>query len=95
MLELAIRLGEGERVEIEIRDNGVGMSRETVDRLLQSVGGDAPQFGGKRHSTGLGTHNVFKRLHLFFDGEEQIEIDSAEGAGTAVRFTLPLRVGIS
>ncbi|WP_339301571.1 sensor histidine kinase [Paenibacillus sp. FSL K6-2441] len=95
VLELAIRLGEGDRVEIEIRDNGVGMSRETVDRLLQSVRGDAPQMGGKRHSTGLGTHNVFKRLHLFFDGEEQIEIDSEEGAGTAVRFTLPLRVGIS
>ncbi|WP_068787180.1 sensor histidine kinase [Paenibacillus phocaensis] len=96
VLELMIRQGKGEedQVEIEIRDNGVGMSRETVSKLLQSVRGEAPRFGGKGQSTGLGTHNVFKRLHLFFDGQERIAIDSEEGAGTAVSFTLPLRTGL-
>jgi sensor histidine kinase YesM len=94
VLELVIRLGGEDKVEIEIRDNGVGMSRETVNTLLQSVRGDAPRFGGKGQSTGLGTHNVFKRLHLFFDGQERIAIDSEEGAGTAVRFTLPLRTSM-
>lgn len=94
VLELAIRLGKEDQVEIEIRDNGVGMSRETVNKLLQSVREEAPRFGGKGQSTGLGTHNVFKRLHLFFDGQEDIAIDSEEGAGTVVRFTLPLRTGM-
>lgn len=94
VLELAIRLGKEDQIEIEIRDNGVGMSRETVNKLLQSVREEAPRFGGKGQSTGLGTHNVFKRLHLFFDGQEDIAIDSEEGAGTVVRFTLPLRTGM-
>ncbi|RRJ64071.1 sensor histidine kinase [Paenibacillus oralis] len=91
VLQLAIRLSEQGDVEIEIRDNGAGMSRETVERLLRSVREEAPRFGGKGHSTGLGTHNVFKRLHLFFDGRQRIDIDSTEGAGTTVKFTLPYR----
>lgn len=92
VLKLTIARSEEGTVNIEIRDNGVGMSRETVEVLLQSIREEAPpRFGGKGQSTGLGTHNVFKRLHLFFDGEQKIDIDSKEGAGTAVRFTLPYR----
>jgi hypothetical protein len=34
---------------------------------------------------------VFKRLHLFFDGQQLIEIDSSEGQGTAVLFKVPFR----
>ncbi|GGA44292.1 sensor histidine kinase [Paenibacillus physcomitrellae] len=89
MLKLSIEY-RGDAVQIEIKDNGVGMSRETAEMLLKSIREDAPRIGGsKRKSTGLGTHNVFKRLHLFFDGKQQIEIESAEGAGTAVLFRLP------
>ncbi|MUG47570.1 sensor histidine kinase [Paenibacillus woosongensis] len=91
MLKLGISYTE-DSVEIEIRDNGIGMSEETAQMLLQSIREEAPRYGGRKgQSTGLGTHNVFKRLHLFFDGQERIEIDSAEGAGTAVLFALPFR----
>ncbi|WP_379160386.1 histidine kinase [Paenibacillus sp. sgz5001063] len=90
VLELSIRHDEG-RVNIRISDNGVGMNRETVDRLMESIREEAPRFSGKGQSTGLGTHNVFKRLHLFFEGEQRIEIDSSEGQGTAVLFRLPYR----
>lgn len=94
MLKLGIKYTE-ESVEIEIRDNGVGMSEETANMLLQSIREESPRYGGRKgQSTGLGTHNVFKRLHLFFDGQERIEIDSAEGAGTAVLFTLPFRTAV-
>lgn len=91
MLKLGISYSE-DSVEIEIRDNGIGMSEETAQMLLQSIREAAPRYGGRKgQSTGLGTHNVFKRLHLFFDGQERIEIESAEGEGTAVLFTLPFR----
>ncbi|MGN7761087.1 sensor histidine kinase [Paenibacillus sp. 22594] len=90
VLELSIR-HDGGRVNIRISDNGVGMNRETVARLMESIREEAPRFSGKGQSTGLGTHNVFKRLHLFFEGEQQIEIDSSEGQGTAVLFRLPYR----
>jgi sensor histidine kinase YesM len=90
VLSLSIRYRSG-LVEIEISDNGVGMNRETVARLMGSIQQEAPYFSGKGQSTGLGTHNVFKRLHLFFDGQQLIEIDSSEGQGTAVLFKVPFR----
>lgn len=90
--ELKLTIGYvDEAVGIEIRDNGVGMNRETVMLLLESFREESPRLGRKGQSTGLGTHNVFKRLHLFFDGEQSIEIDSTEGKGTAVLFKIPYR----
>ncbi|MEK5257544.1 sensor histidine kinase [Paenibacillus sp. FSL F4-0125] len=80
-----------EGIGIEIRDNGAGMSRETVELLLKSFVEEAPGFDRRGQSSGLGTHNVFKRLHLFFNGEQRIEIDSAQGKGTAVLFRIPYR----
>ncbi|WP_405109360.1 sensor histidine kinase [Paenibacillus sp. FSL K6-1217] len=90
ILTLSIRYRSGQ-VEIVISDNGAGMNRETVARLMGSIQQEAPQVSGKGQSTGLGTHNVFKRLHLFFDGQQLIEISSSEGQGTAVLFRLPFR----
>ncbi|MNJ55136.1 Sensor histidine kinase YpdA [compost metagenome] len=95
VLKLAIGYSE-DSVEVEIRDNGVGMNAETVKMLLESIREESSRFGGRKgQTTGLGTHNVFKRLHLFFDGQEQIDIESAEGTGTAVLFTLPYRMSAS
>lgn len=90
VLSLSIRY-EGGLVEIGIRDNGAGMNGDTVARLMGSIREEAPRFSGNGQSTGLGTHNVFKRLHLFFDGKQHIEIESSEGKGTAVLFRLPFR----
>jgi sensor histidine kinase YesM len=90
VLSLTIRYSDGS-VDIDIRDNGAGMNRETVTQILESYREDSPRFGGRGQSTGLGTHNVFKRLHLFFEGEQRIEIESTEGNGTAVLFKLPYR----
>ncbi|MEK3876221.1 sensor histidine kinase [Paenibacillus sp. FSL M7-0420] len=89
-LTLSIRYRSGQ-VEIVISDNGAGMNRETVARLMGSIQQEAPHSSGKGQSTGLGTHNVFKRLHLFFDGQQLIEINSSEGQGTAVLFRLPFQ----
>jgi sensor histidine kinase YesM len=79
-------------IEIEISDNGAGMEEDTRSQLLNSVAdGTERSPGGKSGSTGLGTANVFKRLHLFFDGEAGIDIISGIGQGTTVRFSLPIR----
>ncbi|MFC0215081.1 sensor histidine kinase [Paenibacillus chartarius] len=90
VLKLSIVKKE-DRVCIEVADNGVGMDQETRDRLLQSVWEDSPRpHTGKSHSSGLGTANVFKRLQLFYDGMQSIEIVSGIGQGTTVRLHLPL-----
>lgn len=75
-------------IMLEVSDNGVGMAEETRQKLLKMDLDELPR-PGKGHSTGLGTKNVFKRLHLFFDGEQSIEIRSKENEGTAVIFKLP------
>ncbi|WP_166239737.1 sensor histidine kinase [Paenibacillus turpanensis] len=79
-----------EGVQIEITDNGVGMPDEVRERLLSEDPGEIPR-SGRGHSTGLGTRNVFKRLHLFYDGNESIDIRSAKQQGTTVTFRLPRR----
>jgi sensor histidine kinase YesM len=93
LLKLGIACRE-DRVLIEIADNGAGMSEDIRTMLLQSIVKDVPRpHRGKEQSTGLGTVNVFKRLQLFYDGMQSIEIISAEGEGTTIRFYLPLSTG--
>ncbi|MFX3636595.1 MAG: sensor histidine kinase [Candidatus Pristimantibacillus sp.] len=78
---------------VAISDNGVGMSAEVRESLLHydterpsaSVHGDHR----KGHSTGLGTHNVFKRLELFYEQKDMINIHSEPGQGTTVIIRIP------
>ncbi|MFA9458107.1 histidine kinase [Halalkalibacter sp. AB-rgal2] len=72
---------ENEKVCIEIKDNGVGMDQETINRLLDTR---ASSKGGSGHSTGIGMRNVMTRLKLF-DKESQLHIDSELGSGTTVK----------
>ncbi|MFC5449873.1 sensor histidine kinase [Paenibacillus aestuarii] len=90
VLELRI-IKDEEQVIIEIMDNGIGMDEEVRTLLIQSVSEETKwPLHVKKQSTGLGTTNVFKRLQLFFDGKQTIEIVSGKGEGTLVRFRLPL-----
>jgi sensor histidine kinase YesM len=43
----------------------------------------------KGHSTGLGMRNVIRRMELFYQQQDLVEIESAPGEGTTVRITLP------
>ncbi|WP_426453214.1 sensor histidine kinase [Paenibacillus sp. S-38] len=89
VLRLSIRRKE-DRACIEVADNGAGMDPEIRDRLIRSAREDVQHpFSGKGKSSGLGTANVFKRLHLFYDGSQTIEIRSGIGEGTTVRLTFP------
>lgn len=94
-LKLGIHM-EDAHITVEITDNGAGMDERNRLHLLDSVAEDAPApHRGKRETTGIGTANVFKRLHLFYDGMERIEVESGLGEGTTVRFILPIRLEVS
>jgi PAS domain S-box-containing protein len=71
---------EGDRVVVEVADNGVGISGEHRDRIFQ------PFFTTKPSGTGLGMAIVKKIVDLH-GGD--IAIDSAPGLGTRVRVALP------
>jgi two-component system sensor histidine kinase YesM len=73
---------EGDRVIIEVEDNGKGMSEEARVRLeTREAGRDA----------GYGVANVRKRLMLFGGAAANLKVASREGAGTCVTITLPAR----
>ncbi|GGF94376.1 sensor histidine kinase [Paenibacillus abyssi] len=74
-----------EGVRISLSDNGIGMSEEVRQALLRL------EAGTEKHSTGLGTRNVFKRLQLFYGRNDLVDIESAPGKGTTVTILIPLR----
>lgn len=77
------------RIKIAIKDDGIGMSQETIDHLLQpfyqSDSSDTRKYGG----TGLGipiTNELIKMMGGF------MEVESELGEGTIVHVELPLAV---
>lgn len=71
---------------IEVSDNGPGMPREMVEKILarESVGTDQDE------TKGIGLNNVISRLDLFYDGREGIDIISTEGEGTRIIIKIPM-----
>lgn len=77
-------------VVVEVKDNGKGMDQEMVSALMN----EKSSFEGhheKRmgHSTGIGFKNVHKRLQLFYQQADLMEIDSSSEIGTTVRILIP------
>jgi CheY-like chemotaxis protein len=77
-----------ELIQIEVRDNGVGMDEKTRQHCLE------PFFStkAKRGGTGLGLAMVYGVMRRH-DGA--IDIESAPNQGTCVRLTFPIREGAS
>jgi len=77
----AVARGEGDGVVVTVRDNGCGMSDETLKHVFE------PFFTTKKGTgTGLGlsiTYGIIKRL----GGE--IAVESTQGVGTTLTITLP------
>ncbi len=71
------------KLQVEVRDNGVGMDEQTRQRCLE------PFFSTKsnRGGSGLGLAMVYGMTHRH-DGT--IEIDSAPGKGTSMCLTFPI-----
>jgi signal transduction histidine kinase/CheY-like chemotaxis protein len=72
------------RIQIEVRDDGIGMDEKTRQHCLE------PFFStkAKRGGTGLGLAMVYGMMRRH-DGA--IEIESAPGRGTCVRLSFPVR----
>lgn len=69
----------------EIRDNGVGMSEETRQKLL--VGSDDIQTKG----SGVGVKNVNERIKLYYGKTYGMRVVSERDEGTIVYLELPLK----
>ncbi|SES72682.1 Sensor histidine kinase YesM [Salinibacillus kushneri] len=84
---------QGQTVMVEISDNGVGMTTQQKEGFLNLSHKDhQDQHVG--HSTGLGLKNVIRRLQLFYQEDDVIEIDTKAHAGTTIRLKLPEAMAI-
>lgn len=74
----------GEHVRIDIEDDGPGMSKEKAEKLLNGL-----IVAKEGHSTGIGFINVVKRMQLYFESKDLVQIDSTEGKGTIITLYIP------
>lgn len=82
----------GQTVRVEVYDNGCGMSRETIERILAGCPVETAEPKGK-DGRSIGLKNVISRLMLFYHVEDVnriIEIESKEQTGTCVAIILPI-----
>ncbi|MCL6459137.1 MAG: sensor histidine kinase [Gorillibacterium sp.] len=78
---------EGQTLRIMIEDNGNGMSKEQLVRLIASLERETP--AGKSKG-GIGLQNLHLRLKYMFGEAYGLELESELGAGTIVTIVLPL-----
>ena len=73
-------LQDGEDILFRVRDNGVGMSQEQVDAILEQDPEDR---------TGIGIRNVNDRLRIYFGAPYGLNITSELDVGTCVEIQMP------
>lgn len=74
---IAAEIGEGSIV-ITVRDNGIGMSGETLSALAAD----------SRYKDHYGIYNVRERLRLFYGEGTDVTVTSREQQGTCVKMTI-------
>lgn len=75
---------DGGDIYISVKDNGLGMSKEDVDKLLT---GEIVK--ERKHGSGVGLINVHKRIQLHFGMEYGLIIESEPDRGTSVTVHVP------
>ncbi len=81
----------GQNVRLYVYDNGVGIPKEKLSRLLteeEPSSSEEETESGQRKSVGL--QNVHKRLLAYYGEKSGLQITSSENAWTMVFFEIPL-----
>jgi len=80
---------ENSMAYISITDNGIGVSPEQVERIMNF---DLQKDDISDDSNGIGLGNVINRLRLFYGTDDVFEIESpGENQGTCVTIKIPLK----
>lgn len=73
-------------IRFSVLDTGIGIEQTILDSIRATIQNE--EFENECYS-GYGIYNICRRLKLFFGTNGQIEIQSQEGEGTEVIFTIP------
>ena len=77
-------------LRIEVRDDGVGMDEETLERQRAKL--ELRALADQEEGEGIGVANVARRLRLFYGEAARLSLESEEGAGTFFVIELPTDV---
>ena len=80
-VEVHIEAVDG-RLEMEVRDDGIGMDEETLAKYREEI-------SNPKESTGIGLSNIVQRLRLFYGDDYTITADSAPDKGTVIKISVP------
>ncbi|APH07138.1 hypothetical protein A9C19_15480 [Bacillus weihaiensis] len=80
-----------EWIEIEVVDNGIGMSKDAIKELTDKIGANQEQVKDLQQSKsgGIGLKNVNERIQLHYGSEYGLQIESKEESYTKVAVLLP------
>lgn len=70
---------------LRVQDNGAGMTAERLKQVRSGLCADSGE------SAGYGLFNVNKRIQLYYNLPQGIEIESDEKTGTVVTLKVPVR----
>lgn len=76
---------DGDVCQIDIWDDGVGMSRETLEAVLTGT-----YRGRAGHTNSIGVSNTKKRMQVFTHRADCFQMQSEPGEGMLVRLRLPI-----
>lgn len=79
----------GEKLELSVMDNGVGMEEETLARIRQLLEGDTPGIRNEYNWQSIGLKNVNDRIRYLYGEEYGLQITSSAGMGTIMQIWLP------
>lgn len=79
--------------EIAVMDNGVGMTREGIDRINEIFSGSEIGIKDEYEWKSIGLKNVYDRIRLIYGEEYGLSVDSAPGIGTVFTIRIPYRGG--
>ncbi|WP_418222668.1 sensor histidine kinase [Clostridium isatidis] len=74
---------QGENLKIEIYDNGVGIEKEKLEKVIER------KEQKNEHFSGIGINNVDSRIKLLYGNDFGIKIKSKVNQGTTVTILLP------
>jgi two-component system sensor histidine kinase YesM len=76
---------DSHKIQIEVNDNGAGISEEAVEKLLNQN-----QTKQQKDGMGIGLNYVKRMLENHYEGNAKLEMKSLVGKGTSVFLTLPI-----
>lgn len=75
---------QGDYIHFSVKDNGVGMSNEEIEKLLSSENETIKKFNG------IGINNIHERIQMTYNGQGTFAIDSRQGEYTNIIIKVPI-----